>query len=240
MKIFSLLLKTLWFISILIFFLAVFMRKQNKASTTLLSSQNFREPSLRSGSLNMSPPPKALYSTGCSRYFNYFFSLRLEGLELISQVFSPSWTSQDVLRRLFPEALLFCSQLFVVIRKIYCFNTHVCKFCGIWNGCQVTPHTWPVWHPLRHDSKEQRSGWKKAGGVGVFPARCCYAGSQGNEQGYAEQLLYFAKMTVFNDAIIYYTVCFSVTEEPSPSSWPLILSLALSLRISCQVENSSN
>lgn len=35
-------------------------------------------------------------------------------------------------------------------------------------------------------------------------------------KGYAEQLLYFAKMTVFNDAIIYYTVCFSVTEEPSP------------------------
>ena len=35
-------------------------------------------------------------------------------------------------------------------------------------------------------------------------------------KGYAEQLLYFAKMTVFNDAIIYYTVCFSMTEEPSP------------------------
>lgn len=48
-------------------------------------------------------------------------------------------------------------------------------------------------------------------------------------KGYAEQLLYFAKMTVFNDAIIYYTVCFSVTEEPSPSRWPLILSLSLFL-----------
>lgn len=36
-------------------------------------------------------------------------------------------------------------------------------------------------------------------------------------KGYAEQLQYFAKMTLFNDAIIYYTVCFSVTEEPSPS-----------------------
>lgn len=36
-------------------------------------------------------------------------------------------------------------------------------------------------------------------------------------KGKAEQLPYFAKMTVFNDAIIYYTVCFSVTEELSPS-----------------------
>lgn len=36
-------------------------------------------------------------------------------------------------------------------------------------------------------------------------------------KGCAEQLLYFAKMTVFNDAIICYIVCFSVTEEPSPS-----------------------
>lgn len=52
------------------------------------------------------------------------------------------------------------------------------------------------------------------------------------DKGYAEQLLYFTKVTVFNDAIIYYTVCFSVTEEPSPSKWPLILSLSF-----CKIEN---
>lgn len=48
-------------------------------------------------------------------------------------------------------------------------------------------------------------------------------------KGYAEQLLYFAKMTVFNDAIIYYTVCFSVTEDPSPFQ---VTSYSLSLPLS--------
>lgn len=51
-------------------------------------------------------------------------------------------------------------------------------------------------------------------------------------------------MTVFNDAIIYYTVCFSVTEEPSPSKWPLIYSLSLPLACSpfpilCKTDKSS-
>lgn len=86
---------------------------------------------------------------------------------------------------------------------------------SIWSGRQAgdTAHL-ACLKPLRHDSNEQISGWKQEkvrfqqGALMQVHGEMC--------KGYAEQLLYFAKMTVFNDAIIYCTVCFSVTEEPSP------------------------
>ena len=127
------------------------MVKKKTFLHSTLSSQNFLFWALcliRSPLKVLSLPKRRLLQT------LYFFCLRLERLGLISQAFSPPWTSPGVLGRLFPEALLFCSQLFVVIRKIYCFNTHTCKCLylqrtsGRWHhtpGMSGTGQTWQQW-----------------------------------------------------------------------------------------------
>lgn len=54
-----------------------------------------------------------LCGTGCSGYFNYFSSLRLEELELISQVFSPHEQAK-MLSEDFPQKLYFSSVSFLL------------------------------------------------------------------------------------------------------------------------------
>lgn len=111
-------------------------KKKNISCHSILSSQNFL---LWALSLIRSSEPVAFQSTGCSRCCNYFCSLRLEGPGLISQVFSSQEPAQMRSEDFSQKCLLFCSQLFVVIRKIYCFNTHACE-------CQYLERTSGRWH----------------------------------------------------------------------------------------------
>ena len=79
----------------------------------------------------------------------------------------------------------------------------------------------------------------QAEGEAALPARCGDAGWGDHVQGICRAMTVLCKDDNFNDAIIYYTVCFSLKEELSPSRGPLIHSFnilqntKLILKVNC-------
>jgi hypothetical protein len=197
----------------------------------------FCESGLRSGFLDTLPFCGLSWcSPDCSSYFNYFCSLRLEGQELISQVFPSSPTPTNKPRhavKAFPRSFAFLHSAFCCHKKIYGFNTHECK-------CLYLQQTSGWWHHTPGMSKtrsdmtvmnrsvarsRQRRGWLRAWHLSLVHV-CRFTGMH--------WIITTLQRWQFLVMSLFITLCFSVTEELSPSRWPLkfILPLSLSLILS--------